>query len=205
MTSSTVEVAGVIALAGVAGTVGSLAYLHVAPTGLSPVRNAVSQYGITKYRSGYRAATISLGIAGAALVVGIDSAVQGKGRAVLVALLVVFAVARLVISWFPMDEPGATRTSIGSAHGLIAIVTFGAATAAAFRLGSVLGQEARWHALAPVSTALGWAMLACLAGMFLGRVSPAIRDRFGLVERAFYVAMIGWATVFAVACAAQVT
>lgn len=28
--------------------------LHLLPTGLSPVRNAVSQYGITRYRQGYR-------------------------------------------------------------------------------------------------------------------------------------------------------
>ena len=59
--------AGVIALLALAVTVASLGYLHFAPTGLSPVRNAVSQYGITPFRGGYRVATLAFGAAGAAL------------------------------------------------------------------------------------------------------------------------------------------
>ena len=60
-------VAGVIALAALAATVASLGYLHLAPTGLSPIRNAVSQYGITPFRAGYRAATIAFAVAGASI------------------------------------------------------------------------------------------------------------------------------------------
>jgi hypothetical protein len=58
-----VTVAGMIALAALAVTVASLGYLHLAPTGLSPIRNAVSQYGITPFRTGYRAATIAFAVA----------------------------------------------------------------------------------------------------------------------------------------------
>lgn len=198
-----VAVAGGIALAGVAATVASLVYLHLAPTGLSPVHNAVSHYGITAYRSGYRAATISFGIAGAALAVGVSDAVHGRGSRVVVGSLVVFAVGRFVISWFPMDAPGSPGTPTGHAHGLIAIVTFGSATIAAFRLGAALTGEVRWHSLAPVSTGLAWAMVACIVGMALGRASPGIRSWFGAVERGLYVAMIGWFIVVAVACAAR--
>jgi len=57
--------AGLIALLALAVTAASLGYLHLAPTGLSPVRNAVSQYGITPFRAGYRVATIAFGAAGA--------------------------------------------------------------------------------------------------------------------------------------------
>ena len=118
-------VAGGVALVGVAIAIASLVYLYLAPTGMSPIHDAVSQYGISKYRAGYRAATMSLGIAGAALAFGVGDVVRGsKGANVAVALLVVFALGRLVISWFPMDEPGSARTSAGQAHGLIAIVTF---------------------------------------------------------------------------------
>jgi len=200
VSTTTVEIAGGVALASLVATVGSLVYLHVAPTGLSVIRNAVSQYGITKYRIGYRTATISFGVAGIALAVGIDGAIHGKGKTVVVGLLVVFAVGRLIISWFPMDEPGTPRTSTGSTHGIIAIVTFGSATAAAFRLGSVLAKGGTWHTLAPTSTGFGWAMIVCIVGMALGRASPAIRGRFGAIERGLYVCMIGWFTVFAVAC-----
>jgi hypothetical protein len=112
--------AGLTALLALAVTAASLGYLHLAPTGLSPVRNAVSQYGITSFRTGYRVATISFGAAGVALAAGIGLAIGGRGETV-VALLIVFAIARAAISWFPMDAPGADRTPTGQMHGMLAI------------------------------------------------------------------------------------
>ncbi|HYB29574.1 MAG TPA: hypothetical protein VEF89_23385 [Solirubrobacteraceae bacterium] len=47
-------IAGVVSLIAFAVVVASLAWLHVQPTGLSAARNAVSEYGITPFRSGYR-------------------------------------------------------------------------------------------------------------------------------------------------------
>jgi hypothetical protein len=201
--SDTVAVAGVVALVGLAGTIASLAYLHLARTGLSALHNAVSQYGITDKRGGYRAATISLGVAGAAVAVGISSAIVGRRVELVVALLVVFAVARAVISWFPMDAPGSQRTSTGQAHGLIAVVTFCSAMVAALRLGQVLSKSGRWHGLAPVSLAFGLAMVVSIAGMLVARSNPEVRRYFGAIERVLYVAIIGWLAVFAVACAVR--
>ena len=37
-------------------------------------------------------------------------------------------------------------------------------------------------------------------GPALARAFPAVRARFGAIERAFYLAAIAWFTVFAVAC-----
>jgi len=196
-----VTVAGVISLVALATVMGSLTYLHLEPTGLSPVRDAVSQYGITSFRTGYRVATIAFGVAGVALAVGIDRAVSGGGRVVVAALLVVFAAARGAISWFPMDAPGEQRTQHGQMHGVLAVGAFLSAAIAAFRLAGVLSQQARWHALATVSTALGAAMVACLSGLVLARSSPAVRARFGAIERGFYVSAIAWFAVFAAACA----
>src|ERR1700684_2951149 len=88
--------AGVVSLLALAVVVASLAYLHIEPTGLSPVRNAVSQYGITPFRSGYRVATIAFAIAGVALAVGIDRATGSRSSAVVV-LLAIFAAARAAI------------------------------------------------------------------------------------------------------------
>ncbi|MDA8199230.1 MAG: hypothetical protein M0Z54_07355 [Thermaerobacter sp.] len=56
------EVAALLALLGLGGTVGSLLYLHLVPTGLSPIQNPVSPYGITPYRGGYRAATLAFAL-----------------------------------------------------------------------------------------------------------------------------------------------
>ena len=63
--------AGIIALLGLAVTVASLVWLHLQPTKLSPMHDPVSEYGITIFRAGYRAATIAFGAAGLALAAGI--------------------------------------------------------------------------------------------------------------------------------------
>ena len=83
-----IVLAGVISLLALAAVVVSLGYLHLEPTGLSPVRNAVSQYGITSFRAGYRVATIAFGLSGVALASGVDRAVSGRGRSLVVGLLV---------------------------------------------------------------------------------------------------------------------
>ena len=191
--------AGVTALVALAVVVASLVYLHLQPTGLSPVRNAVSQYGITSFRVGYRVATIAFAVAGIALVVGLGQAIGGWARQVLV-LLVIFAAARALISWFPMDAPGADRTSTGQMHGLLAIAAFGSVTLAAFRIARVLPGQDPWRSLVPVSLALGGAMTACLVAMAFARGLPAVRARFGAIERGFYLLAIAWFAVFAVAC-----
>ncbi len=130
---------------------------------------------------------------------------HGSGVGVVVALLLFFAIAPCVISWFPMDPPGAPRTSTGQTHGLIAIVTFLSIAVAAFRLGQVLQRGGRWHSLAPVSLDLGWAMAICIVLFFFARLNADLRRYFGAVERVLYLAIIGWLAVFALAGALQVT
>ena len=183
-------------------TVASLAWLHVQRNGLSAVRNAVSEYGITPFRSSYRVATVAFGIAGVALAIGVDRAIKGHGHAGVVALLVVFAAARGAISWFPMDAPDAPRTSTGAIHVLLAFVAFLSIAGAAIWLGAILPNVTRWHSLGPASTVLGYAMAACLVTFGWSRSIPALRVRFG-IERGFYVFAIAWTALFAFACAAN--
>ena len=195
--------AGIIALFGLAVTVASLVWLHLQPTKLSPVRNPVSEYGITSFRAGYRAATIAFGAAGLALAAGIGQALGDRGLAVVI-LLVVFAITRAVISWFPMDIPGAKWTRTGWIHFVLAFVAFASVLAAASVLGAVLSHPGNWHELAPVSTALGYALTACLAMLGLAQTVRALRAWFGTIERGFYLCTITWCAVFAVACAAGI-
>ena len=196
---ATVETAaGVVCLAGTAVGVGAVVVLHVLPTGLSPVRNAVSQYGITRYRLGYRVQTISLGVAGAAAAVGIAEAAPGRGRFVLV-VLGVFAVARLAISWFPMDAPGSEPTSDGRAHGLLAIATFLAIIVAAARLPQLVHTVGGWHGVATASVVIAWAMVASMVAMIASRRSAGTRGYFGMAERVFYVAIVAWLVAVGIA------
>ena len=194
-------VAGVVALLALAVTAASLIWLHLAPTGLSPVGNAVSQYGITPFKLGYRVATIAFAVAGAALAAGLARAVGTDSNAGLViALLVVFASARAAISWFPMDAPHTPRTQTGAVHGLLAVAAFITIGLAALRLGAVLRSTHHWHSLAPISTGLGWAMTAILVTMLAARSVPFLAARFGAVERGFYALALAWSVVFALAC-----
>jgi Protein of unknown function (DUF998) len=200
---SLMTAAGITALVALAVTVASLVWLHLQPTGLSPVRDPVSQYGITSFREGYRAATIAFAAAGLALAAGISQALGGRGLAVVI-LLVVFAIARVAINWFPMDPPGAKWTRTGWMHFVLAFVAFAAVLAAAEAFGAVLSNPGTWHELAPVSQALGYALTACLALFGLAQSVPPLRARFGAIERGFYLFAVTWCAVFAAACAAGV-
>ena len=202
MSTLVATVAGGAALAGLASTVAFLIYLHAVPTGLSPLRNAVSQYGLTAYRGGYRGATISFAVAGVAAAAALGVTFRDHNPGALVALLLIFAVARAIISWFPMDPPGTAATVTGQAHRVLAFLAFGAVAAAAFVLSSRLQNGNRWQGLAPISSGFGWAMLVFVLGMVMARESQASRQWFGAAERGFYLAALGWFAVVAVACVA---
>ena len=199
MSTTVVELAGACSLAGTAAAVGALVYLHLSPTGLSPLRNAVSQYGISAYRSWYRVMTIAMGVGGAGIAVAVASGLQGTDVATVAVLIAIFAGCRVAISWFPMDAPGSPRTSTGAAHGLLAAVTFGSVAAGAIRLCKVLEATPRLDLLASTSRVLGWVMVACFAVLLLSRLGPELRRYFGATERALYVAIIAWLIVIGIA------
>lgn len=188
MSATLTTTLGAVTLAGIGLTIVALVVLHLLPTGLSPMRNAVSQYGITRFRFGYRLAAISLGIAAAAAAWGTARKLQGSSGA-LVALLVIFAGARLAISWFPMDLPGTSSTSTGRTHGLLAVLAFGAITLASFRAASLLNTTGQWSPICRPFHFLSYYLLLSLLAMGLSRRSPALGRNFGLVERAFYLGM----------------
>ena len=198
MTSPEVfTVTGSIAIAATASCLVTLVVLHVLPTGLSPLTNPVSQYGITSYRLGYRVQTIAMGIAAIAAAIGI-SKLAIRGGPLVVVLLVVFGAARLAISWFPMDLPGAARTESGRRHGVLALAAFAGATLAALRLGTDISGSSVWvHARWPIA-GLGTAMLVSLISMGAARRSESMRHYFGLVERAFYAGTIAFLFVVAI-------
>jgi hypothetical protein len=187
--SDVVEITGFVSLAGVASCAVNLVALHLLPTGLSPRRNAVSQYGITRFRGLYRAQTISMAVAALAAAVGLgDNGLKGGSLAV--ALLGVCGLTRGAISWFPMDEPGAAHTETGRRHGLLAIVAFGSATIAAIHLGGTLGRDDLWGGAGGAIFATGVAMLAFLIGMGAARRQSGVSGSFGLIERGYYLSTI---------------
>lgn len=143
-------------------------------------------------------ATITLGLAALFAAIGItDGLVDAEGA--VVGALVIFGLTRLVISWYPMDEPGAERTSHGQAHGLVAVITFGVVTIAAPCLGSLPARTEPWRAeLRPIQ-ASGWVLLAIVLLMaVVGRAATG-RRFLRAVERCFCLGMFAFVGLSGVA------
>jgi Protein of unknown function (DUF998) len=164
-----------------------LVYLHLAPTGYSPLRNAVSEYGVGRYARWYRAQAACAGVAAGLLAGALATGVSPAPFRVDV-LLVVFAVARIAIGRYPTDLIGATRrTRTGAVHVALAIAAFGSASAAGIAL------KRPEHG----QPALGWAMAVCAVGTMLALRRSTLRPFAGLVERGFYVALLAWLVLVA--------
>lgn len=188
------ELAVTLIVAGLVVGVSALVVLHILPTGLSPMRNAVSQYGISNYSIGYRVQTLAYGVAGIGAAIGLAS-LPGP-TSVAVVLCAVFAIARLAISWFPMDVPGGERTEHGRRHGLLAMGAFVGAGLAAGAVAKLLTHDHTHPVLASASEGLALVMLADLLAMGVNRRTTG--HYFGLIERGFYALMTGWLVLVAV-------
>lgn len=174
--------AAAVSLAGTGLCLACLVFLHLAPTGYSPLRNAVSEYGVGRFGGWYRAQAACAALAAIALAV----ALGGPRR--VVTLLAVFAAARILIGWFPTDTfAGGERTARGGVHLLLAAVAFVAAAWAAIALKPAQHGE----------PALGWAMAACAVGTSLAVRHETLRPWVGLIERGFYVALLAWLALVA--------
>jgi len=177
----------IASLAFTGACIACLVYLHVSPTGYSPVRNAVSEYGVGAYADWYRlqaacAGTAAIFLAGA-LAKGVHPAPQR-----VISLLLVFAVARIAIGRFTTDLIGSTeRTRDGAIHMLLAVAAFASASWAAVALRPAQhGQPA-----------LGWAMAIFAVGTSLALRRSPLKPWLGLIERAYYVAMLAWLVLVA--------
>ena len=165
-----------LALAFAAGCVACLVYLHLAPTGVSPVRNAVSEYGVKRYARWYGLQASLAGCAAICLAIAL-----GHPRRV-VMLLAVLAAARIAIGWFPTDTRASEQpTRRGGVHLLLALVAFTAASWAAIAL-RASEHGAPW---------LGW-LMAALAVVTIISLRTSLRPWFGLIERGYYAAMLAW-------------
>jgi hypothetical protein len=180
LTSATVVLGGVT-VAGSLVCLGSVLFLHFLPTGYHPIRNAVSDYGVGRYRIWHRVAVVSLAAAGFATAIASLGTIRPEPASV-VAFLCVFATARVLISLFPTDIEGQPRTRTGRAHWVLAITAFASlAAAAGFFRSTDLDDVIGWIV---VSTAVLTILVLCV---------PRLRGRiFGLVERLFYFSMICW-------------
>jgi hypothetical protein len=187
----------ILALAGVLTTVATLAALHLVPTGLSPLRDPVSAYGISRHGALYRAQTLGTAVAAAALAVALPAAGITSSVPAVVAL-VVLALARGVISWVPMDAEGASRTSTGRRHDWLAYAAFAAASVGGFMVAIAFASTGVLDPAAAGASILGWVMTIAGAVTILASFVATLRPIFGLAERVIYLGMLTWLALTAI-------
>lgn len=195
--------AALLAWAALASAALAFGVLQLSPTGLDPLTHAVSEWGLGPYAWGYRWFTVSLAVAGAALAVAVP-AVLVRRRGPAQVLLVLFALARSVVGWVPMDAPGAAATTTGLWHWALGTVTFVSFVVLAFMLGARSVLPGPGQAVGRSLTGLGLVGAVCVLEMSAATRVPALMTMFGLVERLDYLAMaVGLAMLAALASGAR--
>ena len=166
-----------------------LVTLHFLPTGLDPIRYAVSDYGWTSYRPGYQAMVVLQG--GGAILIAVGLGKQTDAQSL--GWLYVYGVVRLLVSGFMTDrEPESLRslTRTGRIHVLLAGTAFASIAVAASHID--------WTGKAAVLGPLGWLVTATAIATGTALVVPQIRRvALGLIERMHYAAAITWLIVVA--------
>jgi hypothetical protein len=177
----------VVALAGlvcVAASGAILVALHFLPTGLNPIRYAVSDYGWTAYGVGYRTMVVLQGVGGILIAVALGQQTDAGSLGWLYA----YGVVRILISRFMTDrEPKGLRslTRTGRIHMLLALTAFASIAVAASRL--------EWTGMPDLLDPLGWLVRVTAIATGAAIVVPQIRRAaLGLIERTHYVAAITW-------------
>jgi hypothetical membrane protein len=177
---------GIVAVVSAVICLVSIALLHVLPTRYDPVRNAVSDYGVGPYQRWYHTALVALAVAGFATAIASAGSIRPEPVSV-IGFLVAFGVVRILISLFPTDIEGQPATRTGRIHGVLAIIAFACvASAAGFFEGTV------------IDNILGWVVVATAISSLVGLRWSQLKPIFGLVERIFYVSMIGWFLVIGI-------
>jgi hypothetical protein len=166
-----------------------LVALHVLPTGLDPIRYAVSDYGWTRFGVGYRAMVILQG-SGALL---IAYALGQSTDATSLGWLFAYGIVRLLIAGFMTDrEPQGLRSL--SRTGLIHMILAGTAFASI----ALSASHISWTGEPDVLDPLGWLVSATAIATGIAIVAPRIRRvALGVIERSLYASTIAWLIVVA--------
>ena len=179
--------AALVGLICVATSGAILITLHFLPTGLDPIRYAVSDYGWTRYHPGYRTMVVLQGVGAILIAVGLGQETDAQS----LGWLYVYGVVRILVAGFMTDrEPESLRslTRSGRIHMLLAGTAFASIAVAASHLD--------WTGKPSVLGPLGWIVTATAIATGTALVVPPIRRvALGLIERVHYAAAITWLLV----------
>jgi hypothetical protein len=195
-----VQTLSIVAAVAVGVQTAALVILHLLPTGYNPVRDAVSDYGVGRYRGWFWVQAVAGGVACLALAIALAETTPSV-PALVVVMLLIAAVARFLIPAFATDQNGSRfQTVHGTIHMILAIVIFASVIIAASKLGSTLEHQAAWQGVKGWLTTLPWVMTGAAVGLLIGLRpwAPRLHLIYGLIERLFYVSSIAWFLIVAI-------
>lgn len=176
----------------------ALIVLHLLPVGYDPVHDAVSDYGVGRYRGWFWLQAAAGGTGCLALGIAL-SRLRPVTPAQVVTALLVTAGARFLIPFFPTDQKGSRfQTLPGITHMLLAVLAFGGLVWAATGLWPTLSRYPAWHGAEGALTAIPWIMLGSVIAVVLAIRGPRLQSFFGTFERLFYLSSITWVLIVAV-------
>jgi hypothetical protein len=177
---------GVASIACLVAASSLLVRLHALPTGLKPMRDAVSDYGTTRFHAYYRAMVVLLGLSAAFLAISLARSTDATG----LLWLWLYAGSRVAIARFMTDRDPPPFTTEGRVHWLLAAVAYTSIALAASNID--------WSGAPDLLRVLGYGVAVTAIGTFVTRVVGPLRPTFGLVERLLYVTSVAWLLVAAV-------
>lgn len=163
-----------------------LVRLHTLSTGLSPVRDAVSDYGATRFHRYYRAMVVLLGAGAGCLALALHQAGE-VSRSGLVWLWA-FALSRIAIAGFMTVRHGRRVTLEARIHLLLAAAAF---TSIAFAAPTISGDLELAQPLAEL-------VIVTAVATLLTRAVPRLAGVFGIAERLLYATFLSWLIVVAI-------
>jgi hypothetical protein len=194
-----VETLSVIAAVAMGICAGALVLLHVLPTGYNPIRDAVSDYAIGRYRVVFWVFATAGAVSGFALAFALARSNPSKPT-LTIAMLLLSGGARLLIPLFPTDQAGSRfQTRKGRIHMVLAVIIFASIAVAASSLGGTVGHEPAWRAVKGlVDGWLPWVITGTAVATGAAIRGPRLQRVFGLIERLYYLSSITWFLVVSI-------
>ena len=169
-----------VAVVAITVQIGALIALHLLPTGYNPVRDAISDYGIGRFRGIFWLHVVAGGVAGLALAVAL-ARLNPFSPTLAVVMLVIASLSRFLLPAFPTDQGGNRfQTAKGTVHMLLAIAAFTAVTIAASTIWGSLRHYPQWHGLEGLLNVMQWVItataIATAVAIRAPRVETDLRD-----------------------------
>ena len=175
-----------ISLVGVGTFVVGVLLLHLLQQDLNPARHTVSEYALGSFGWIQALDFLALGAGSLALALTLSRVVNDPGRIAPI-LIGSWGVCAALLAFIPTDVTPEPTTTVGWAHGLIAMAGFALLIAGMFVIAGKFRRDAAWSALR--TPTIAWAVTAS-ATFFLMPILGASGQ--GIGQRIFIAVLLSW-------------